>query len=69
MRDIEYLRYSLGAPVEYEYERNGYFYKEAGFEIPKEKITSEDVSLLAELSLSYYRRVLPSAESEKTVKD
>jgi predicted DNA-binding transcriptional regulator YafY len=51
-RDVEYLRYSLGAPVEYDHERRGYAYGEE-FEIPKEKLNASDISLLAELSRSY----------------
>ena len=33
-RDIEYMRYSLDAPLEFSAERNGYAYAEPGFRLP-----------------------------------
>ncbi len=33
-RDVEYLKYSLGAPVEYSFARRGYYYSERTFVLP-----------------------------------
>ena len=52
-RDIEYLRYSLCAPVEYDSARNGYFYSGEEFILSREHITESDAGLLEDLADSY----------------
>ena len=41
-RDIEYLRYSMGAPVEYAAVKNGYYYSNAVFSLPLCFISEEE---------------------------
>ncbi|MEW6524125.1 MAG: WYL domain-containing protein [Bacillota bacterium] len=51
-RDIEYLKYSMGAPLEYSPQKNGYFYSEEGFALPPHFISGEErrtLGLLAHL--------------------
>lgn len=53
-RDIEYLRYSLGAPIEFDPARQGYYY-ESAFSIPRETLRESDITLLSRLADSYGR--------------
>ncbi|MBN2509088.1 MAG: WYL domain-containing protein [Spirochaetales bacterium] len=52
-RDIEYLRFSLGAPVEYDHQHRGYEYIGDDFILPRERLSSQDAGLLQELTQSY----------------
>jgi predicted DNA-binding transcriptional regulator YafY len=52
-RDIEYLRYSLDAPLEYCHEHQGYFYQEDAFSLPSLFISQEDRSMLSYLAGQY----------------
>jgi predicted DNA-binding transcriptional regulator YafY len=52
-RDIEYLRYSMGAPVDYSAEKNGYFYSNTAFTLPQCFITDEEKMTLAYLADRY----------------
>jgi predicted DNA-binding transcriptional regulator YafY len=52
-RDIEYLRYSLDAPLEYCHEHQGYFYQEDAFSLPSLFISKEDRSVLSYLAGQY----------------
>ncbi len=46
-RDIEFMRESLGAPIEWDQQRNMYFYAKPGFTLPNVELTEgELVSLL-----------------------
>jgi predicted DNA-binding transcriptional regulator YafY len=53
MRDIEYLRDSLNAPVEFSHEKNGYYYSERTFAVPNLLMTDNDRRMLALLSEKY----------------
>lgn len=52
-RDLEYLRDSLGAPLDYCAKRRGYYYGEACFTLPNVYITDEQKQELAILSQRY----------------
>ncbi len=52
-RDIEYLKYSMGAPVEYSYARNGYYYTDETFSLPAHFITGEEKRILTYLASQY----------------
>lgn len=52
-RDIEYLRYSLGAPLQYCYQHKGYLYDEGSFFLPAIYVTEEQSEALKRLSLTY----------------
>jgi predicted DNA-binding transcriptional regulator YafY len=56
-RDLEYLRYSLGAPLLFVRERNGYTYAEEGFTLPTLLLSETERSALAYLAEQY--RTLP----------
>lgn len=53
LRDIEYLRDSLGAPVEYSAKHKGYFYSDDSFSVPTQLMTANQRELLACLSSHY----------------
>jgi len=57
LRDIDFLRYDLGAPVEYDAARGGYVYTEANWVMPSVRITEGEVFALmvAEKALEAYR--------------
>ena len=42
LRDVEYLRDMLGAPIEYDAVRRGYFYSRPGFSLPTAKLSEFD---------------------------
>lgn len=52
-RDIEYLRYSLGAPLEYSARENGYYYSENTFTLPAFFIGEEEKKALSYLADQY----------------
>lgn len=52
-RDIEYLRYSLEAPLEYHHERLGYFYQQDAFSLPSLFISKEDRDALHFIAKHY----------------
>ncbi len=52
-RDVEYLKYSLGAPVEYSFARRGYYYSEKTFVLPSYFIGEEEREALGYLADRY----------------
>ena len=52
-RDVEYLRYSLGAPVQYSPRNNGYYYEGETFVLPAHFITQEEKDTLGYLAYQY----------------
>lgn len=56
LRDIEFLKYDLGAPVEYDPQRGGYFYTEPNWSLPSLRITEGELFALmvAEKALAAY---------------
>lgn len=52
-RDIEYLRYSLGAPLEYSAKENGYYYSGSTFSLPSVFIGEEEKKALSYLADQY----------------
>lgn len=52
-RDLEYLRYSMGAPLEYSSARNGYAYTDASFVLPAVVISDSERSALTYLAERY----------------
>jgi predicted DNA-binding transcriptional regulator YafY len=55
MRDIEYLRDSLGAPLEYSAEQKGYFYREDTYVLPSLIISESEIRTLSYLATEYSR--------------
>ena len=57
LRDIEYLKWQLGAPIEYDAVRRGYCYTEDDFVLPALRITESDLFAIciAEKVLVQYR--------------
>ena len=57
-RDIQYMKYDLDAPIEYDSPRNGYYYAEPGWEIPSMLMVTEGelfTLAIAEHILGQYR--------------
>ena len=56
LRDIDFLRYDLGAPVEYDAARRGYIYTEPNWDVPGIRITEGELFALmvAEKALEAY---------------
>jgi predicted DNA-binding transcriptional regulator YafY len=54
-RGVEYLRYSMGAPVEYSAERGGYYYMEATYVFPAAILTETEKEALSYLAYRYAR--------------
>jgi len=52
-RDLEYMRDSLGAPLQYCYTRRGYYYSCDGFTLPGVHVTYEQRDALKRLSRAY----------------
>ncbi len=52
-RDIEYLRYSMGAPLEYSSQHNGYCYTSEAFTLPQFFIGEEEKEALVYLAEQY----------------
>ncbi len=55
MRDIEYLRDSLGAPLNYSAERKGYFYGEDTYVLPSLLLSESEKQTLSYLATQYSR--------------
>jgi predicted DNA-binding transcriptional regulator YafY len=55
MRDVEYLRDSLGAPLQYSAERKGYFYSEGTYALPALLISESEKQTLSYLATEYSR--------------
>jgi hypothetical protein len=53
LRDLEYMRDSLGAPVQYCPKRKGYYYTDSAFSVPGVLMTGEQQELLAGLAAHY----------------
>jgi predicted DNA-binding transcriptional regulator YafY len=53
LRDIEYLRYSMNAPLEFSHEKNGYYYTDRSFVVPNLLITDNEQKILAYLAEKY----------------
>ena len=53
LRDIEYLRDSLNAPVEFSREKNGYFYSDLSYSVPNLLISSVEQKALVLLAEKY----------------
>lgn len=52
-RDIEYMRASLGAPIEYHSSCHGYYYENETFILPAQYITEEEKQTLSYLAYRY----------------
>ena len=52
-RDIEYMKYSLGAPIEYSAKEKGYLYTDSTFTLPSFFISEEEKAALKFLSVQY----------------
>lgn len=52
-RDIEYMRSSLGAPVEFNIGRNGYYYSNEAFNLPSQYVSEEERRTLSYLAYRY----------------
>jgi len=52
-RDIDYLKDSMGAPLEYDSKKRGYFYSDKAFILPNIYINEEQKKLLSFLAYSY----------------
>lgn len=55
-RDVEYLRYSLGAPIEYCSRANGYYYRGEAFALPASFLSPEEKDALDYLAFQYRSR-------------
>jgi predicted DNA-binding transcriptional regulator YafY len=67
-RDVEYLKYSLGAPLEYDSERKGYYYTGESFALPSFRITEDEKTALAYLAERYRESDAPESGGEMTVR-
>ena len=47
LRDIEFMRYDLGAPIEYDPARNGYVYTEPSWSLPNIRLTEGELLAMA----------------------
>ena len=56
-RDIEYMRDSLGCPIEFDRKKNGFYYTEPSFSLPAVRISKSELFALcvAEKALEQYR--------------
>jgi len=56
-RDIDYMKYQLEAPIEYDPVRHGYYYTESSFSLPAISISESDLFavFIAERALSQFR--------------
>ncbi|HEX3048111.1 MAG TPA: WYL domain-containing protein [Bacillota bacterium] len=52
-RDLEYLRYSMGAPLEYDAKHNGYTYTQSTFVLPAQLISDPEKEALSYLAHHY----------------
>ena len=56
LRDIEYLRYSLNAEVEFSYKHNGYYYPDDSFFLPSIFLSSKEEQALFYIKDCYSRQ-------------
>ena len=65
-RDLDHLRYTIGAPLEYDPRKKGWFYSEATFFLPSVLISAEDLLalLLIRKAVDQYANT-PYAEAAK----
>ena len=61
-RDIEYLRYSLGAPLEYDSSRGGYVYRDESFAIPSLFISEQQKQRLSYMASVYRYAASPDMQ-------
>lgn len=52
-RDIEYLKYTMGAPLEYSSMKKGYYYKDKAFILPSAMISDEEKQMLSYMANRY----------------
>ncbi len=52
-RDIEYLKYTMGAPLEYSAAKGGYYYKDKAFLLPSAMISEEEQQMLGYMANRY----------------
>jgi len=52
-RDVEYLRYSLGAPVTFSPEKRGYYYTDRSFRLPAIHVSQEETELIRQMAVVY----------------
>jgi predicted DNA-binding transcriptional regulator YafY len=52
-RDIEYLKYTMGAPLEYSSAEKGYYYKDKTFLLPSAMISKEEKQILSYMANRY----------------
>jgi predicted DNA-binding transcriptional regulator YafY len=66
-RDIDCLRDQLGAPIEYDYSRHGYYYREESYRLALPQVTEGEclALFLAERLLQQYRRTPLAADLER----
>lgn len=62
MRDMEYLRDSLGAPLQYSAEQKGYFYSESTYVFPALLISESEEQTLSYLATEYSRSGMAMGE-------
>jgi predicted DNA-binding transcriptional regulator YafY len=55
LRDIEYMRYSMGAPIEYSASMLGYFYSNENFAIPSNFISEDERQMISYLGYLYQK--------------
>jgi predicted DNA-binding transcriptional regulator YafY len=65
-RDLDYLKYILKAPVQYDYEKQGFTYTRP-YELPQLKMTEGELAGL--LLIGQLRKVYEGVEFEKTLED
>jgi predicted DNA-binding transcriptional regulator YafY len=64
LRDIEYMRDSLGAPIAYCPKRRGYYYTDDSFAVPGQLMTADQRELLSCLAANY--EVLAQSDTRAT---
>lgn len=52
-RDIEYLKYTMGAPLEYSAVKRGYYYRDKTFLLPSAMISDEEKQMLGYMANRY----------------
>ncbi|MCR8643498.1 hypothetical protein NV379_12625 [Paenibacillus sp. N1-5-1-14] len=66
MRDIEYMRDSLGAPIAYCSKNKGYYYEDETFVVPSPQITESEQDILSYLAAHYDVLAKHSSRTEGT---
>ncbi|HPJ89957.1 MAG TPA: transcriptional regulator [Thermotogota bacterium] len=62
LRDVEYLKFSLSAPIEYSHQKRGYFYTDRSFSLPTFFLTREERNTLEYLAQQY--SVMPGSSAK-----